>query len=88
MTRNGCRLQKAEVNRKIFSASRRTAEIERQLQHLKTHAHRVSHTQSARQQIRVDAKSNLAAASDPHRSTFKRKTYGLAVRGKSRITCH
>ena len=36
----------------------------------------------------LDAKSNLARASDPHRSTFKRKTYGLAVRGKSRITYH
>ena len=88
MTRNGCRPRKAETNREIFSASRRMAEIESQLQHLKTHAHRVSHKQSARPQIRADAKSNLAAASDPHRSTFKRKTYGMAVRGKSRITYH
>ena len=88
MTRNGCRPRKAETNRGIFSASRRIAEIESKLQHLKTHAHRVSHKQSARPQIRADAKSNLAAASDPHRSTFKRKTYGLAVRGKSRITYH
>ena len=88
MTRNGCRPRKAETNREIFSASRRMAEIESQLQHLKTHAHRVSHKQSARPQIRADAKSNLGAASDPHRSTLKRKTYGLAVRGKSRITYH
>jgi len=42
MTRNGCRLRKAEVNREIFSASHRMAEIEHQLQHLKNHAHRVS----------------------------------------------
>ena len=88
MTRNGCRLRKAETNREIFSASRRMAEIESQLQHLKTHANRNSHKHSARPQIRADAKSNLAATSDPHRSTFKRKTYGVAVRGKSRVTYH
>ena len=35
MNRNGCRPRKAETNREIFSASRRMAEIERQLQHLK-----------------------------------------------------
>ncbi len=86
MTRNGCRPRKAETNREILSASRRIAEIESQLQQLKTHAHRVSHKQSARPQIRAYPKSNLAPASDPHRSIPKRKTYGMAVRGKSRIT--
>lgn len=35
MTRDGCRLRKAEANREIFSASRRMAEIEHQLQHLR-----------------------------------------------------
>ena len=89
MTRNGCRLRKAEVNREIFSASRRMAAIERQLQHLKkNHAHRVPNKQSARPQIRADAKSNLAATSKPHRSDSKRKTYGMAVRAKSRIAYH
>ena len=88
MTRNGCRPRKAETNREIFSASRRMAEIESQLQQLKTNANRNAHKQSARPQIRAGAKSNLAATSEPHRSTFKRKTYGLAVRGKSRITYH
>ena len=89
MTRNGCRLRKAETNEEIFSASRRMAEIERQLQHLKkNHAHRVSNKQSARPQIRADAKPNLAATSNPHRSDSKRKTYGMAVRGESRITYH
>ena len=89
MTRNGCRLRKAEVNREIFTASRRMTEIEHQLQHLKKdHAHRVSNKQSARPQIRADAKSNLAATSDAHRSDSKRKTYGVAVRGESRVTYH
>jgi MobA/MobL family len=89
MARNGCRLQKADVNREILSAPRRMAEIERQLQHLKkNHAHRVSNKQSARPQIRSDAKPNLAATSNPHRSDSKRKNYGMAVRGKSRVTYH
>jgi hypothetical protein len=68
MTRNGCRLRKAEANREIFSASHRTAEIERQLQHLKkNHADRVSNKPSTRPQIRADKKPNLAATGDAHR---------------------
>jgi hypothetical protein len=86
MTRNGCRLQKAEVNREILSASRRMTEIERQLQHLKkNHAHRVSNKQSARKQVCAYAKSDLAATGDAHRSGPQRQTYGLALRGKSRV---
>jgi hypothetical protein len=88
MTRNGCRPRTAETNWEILSASRRMAEIDRQLQHLKTHAHRNTCKKSPRLQIRTDAKSNLAATSDPHRSTLKRKTYGVAVRGTSRVTYH
>ena len=89
MTRNGCRPRKAETNREIFSAARRMAEIERQLQYLKNdHAHRVPNKQSARPQIRADAKPNLAATSDADRSSLKRKTYGVAVRGESRVTYH
>jgi MobA/MobL family len=89
MTRNGCRLRRAEVNREIFSASHRMAEIQRQLQHLKkNHAHRVSHRQSTRSKIRRDKKSSLAATSNPHRSKPKRQTYGMALRGKSRLTYH
>jgi hypothetical protein len=42
MTRNGCRLRKAEANREIILSSRRVAEIERQLQHL-----RINHAQQA-----------------------------------------
>jgi MobA/MobL family len=88
MTRNGCRLRKAEANREIFSASCRMTEIENQLQHLRNHAHSVSQRQSARPQIRAGKKPNLAPASDTHRSRFQRKTYGLAVRTESRVTYH
>jgi hypothetical protein len=88
MTRNGCRLRKGQTNQEIFSGSRSIAEIDRQLRHLKTHANRNTHKQSARPQIRARTKSTLAAASDPHRSTFKRKTYGMAARGESRVTYH
>jgi MobA/MobL family len=86
MTRNSFRPRKAETNREIFSASRCIAEIESQLQQLKTNANRNAHKQFARPQIRAGAESNLAATSDPHRSTLKRKTYGVAVRRKSRVT--
>jgi hypothetical protein len=89
MTRNGYRLKKAEGNLEIFSISRRMAAIERQLQHLKeNHAHRVSTKQSARPRIHAGAKPNLAATSDPHRSSLKRKTYRMAVRGESRVAYH
>ena len=89
MARNGCWLRKAEVNREIFSASRRMADVEHQLQQLqKNNAHRVSKRQSDRTKIHSDAKPNLAATSNPHRSSLKRKTYGMAVRGESRVTYH
>ena len=88
MTRNGCRLRKAETNQEIFSASHRMAEIDLQLQHLKTYANPNTPEQSTRTRIRADAKSDLATTSDPHRSTLKRKTYGVAVRGESRVTYH
>jgi hypothetical protein len=88
MTRNGCRPRKAETNGEIFSASRRMVEIESQLQQLKTNANRNAHKQSVPPQIRAGAESNLAATSDPYRPTLKRKIYGVAVRGKSRITYH
>jgi MobA/MobL family len=89
MARNGCRLRKLETNEEIFSVSRRRAEIELQLQQLNNnHAHRVSKRQSDRTKIHADAKPNLAATGDAHRSNLRRKTYGMAVRGKSRITYH
>ena len=88
MARKGCRLRKAEANREISSASCRMTEIEHQLQHLRNHAHSVSKRQSARPQIRRGKKPNLAPASDAHRSSLKRKTYGVALRGESRVTYH
>jgi hypothetical protein len=88
MSRNGCRLWKAETNQEIFPVSRSMAEIERQLQHLKSHVQRNSREQSARPQICAGTKSNLAATNDPHRSNPKRKTYGVALRGKSRVAYH
>ena len=71
---------------RCVAIARRIAEIESQLQQLKTNANRNAHKQSGRPQIRAGAESNLAATSDPHRSTLKRKTYGVAVRRKSRVT--
>jgi len=89
MARNGCRPRKAQANREIFTASRRIAEIEKQLQHFKNnHAHSLSKRQFARPQIRPGKKPNLAATSDLHRSKPKRKTYGMALRGESRVTYH
>jgi MobA/MobL family len=89
MTRNGCRLRKAEANREIFTASRRMAEIEHHLQLLKKdYANRVPKIQSARQKIRGGKKPNLAPASDAHRSVLQRKTYGVAVRGEPCVTYH
>jgi MobA/MobL family len=89
IARAGWRLRKAEANRELFTASRRMAEIERQLQHLqKDHAHSFSKRQSARPQIRAAKKPNLAPTSDTHRSRLQRKTYGVAVRGRSRVAYH
>ena len=88
MTRNGW-LRKAEANREIFLSFRRIAEIEGQLQHIKkNHAYRVSHKESGCLEVRADAKPNLAATSNPHRPDSKRKTYGMALRGESRVTYH
>jgi hypothetical protein len=47
MTRNGCRMRKAEINKLISSDSRRLEEINRQLQHLRIHAHRKTRKRSA-----------------------------------------
>jgi DNA polymerase III psi subunit len=88
MSRNGCRMRKAKFNQLISSDSRRLAEIDRQLQHFKAHAPRKSRKQSAQPQIRAGAKSDLATASKPHRSKPKRKTCGVAVRGKSGAAHH
>ena len=47
------------------------------------------HPQAIRSpQIRAGAKSTLATTCDPYRSNLKRKTYGVAVRGKSLVAYH
>jgi hypothetical protein len=88
MSRNGCRLRKAEINQLISSDSRRLAEINAQLNQLKNHANRNSHKHSAQPQIRARTKSNLAGTSKSRRSKSKRQTYGVAVPGKSRVAHH
>jgi hypothetical protein len=88
MSRNGCRLRKAEINQLISSDSRRLAEINAQLNELKNHANRNSRKHSAQPQISAGTKSNLAGTSKSHRSKPKRQTYGVAVRGKSRAAHH
>ena len=76
MTRNGCRLRKAEANREIILSCHRIAEIERQLQHVKKdHAYRVSHKESGRFEIRADAKPNLATKS--HAESIQAKAPNL-----------
>jgi len=88
MSRNGCRLRKAEINQLISSDSRRLAEINAQLNELKNHANRNSRKHSIQPQISAGTKSNLAGTSKSHRSKPKRQTYGVAVRGKSRAAHH
>ena len=82
MTRNGCRLRKAEINKTILSDSSRLAEIESQLNQLKNHGNRISSKQSTQPKIHAGAKSDLAATGKSRRSQSKRQTYGMAVRGK------
>ena len=84
MSRNGCRMRKAEINQLISSDSRRLAEIKTQLNQLKHHANRSSRTQSAQRQIHAGTKSNLEGADRPRRSLPERQTHGVAVRGKPR----
>lgn len=58
MVRNSCRMRKAEINQLISSDSRRLAEINSQLKHLKSHGHRKSRRQSSQPQIGA-AKSSV-----------------------------
>ena len=85
MSRNGCRMRKAEINQLISSDSRRLAEINRQLNQLKTHAHRITRTQL---QIHGGTKLHLEGTHKARRSSSKRQTHGLAVRGKPRSAHH
>ncbi len=85
MSRNGCRLRKAEINQLISTDSRRLAEINSQLKH---HANRSSRRHSAQHQITAATKSSLEGTDRPRRSNPKRQTHGVAVRGKSRAARH
>ena len=84
MSRNGCRLRKAEINQLISSDSRRLAEINAQLNQLKHHANPSSRRHCAQHQITAATKSTLEGTDRPRRSDPKRQTYGVAVRGKPR----
>ncbi len=85
MTRNGCKLRKAGINKLISSNSRRLAEIHSQLHQLKSHD-RKSRRQSAQPQIHSTEKPGLETARKSHRP--KRQTYGVAVRGKPGAAGH
>ena len=88
MSRNGCRLRKAEINQLISSDSRRLAEINAQLNQLKHHANRSSRKKSAQHQISAGTKSNLEGTHKARRSNPERQTHGVAVRGKPRVAHH
>ena len=83
MTRNGCRMRKAEINELISSDCRRLAEVNSQLNRLRTH------DRKTRRQIRERIENlDLAAIRQPHQSKSKRQTYGVAVSAKSRRADH
>jgi hypothetical protein len=81
MTRNGCRLRKAEINKLISSDSHRLAEIGSQLNHLKSHGHRKTRRQSESAKI-GSQKLNLATSSQPDRTVSLGQTHGLVVSRK------
>ncbi|HEY5704032.1 MAG TPA: MobA/MobL family protein [Terrimicrobiaceae bacterium] len=88
MSRNGCRMRKAEINQLISSDSRRLAEINAQLNQLKHHANRSSRKKFAQHQISAGTKSNLEGTHKARRSNPERQTHGVAVRGKPRVAHH
>lgn len=81
MARNGCRLRKAEINQLISADSRRLAEIDSQIHHLKSHGYRKSRKQSAQPQIGNSEKLGLAGNRQPDRSLTHSQTHGMAVSG-------
>lgn len=88
MTRNGCRMRKAEINELISSDSRRLAEIKSQLNQLKNHDRRSRRQIHRTQSVSASEKSELAATRKPHRSQPECATDGMAVSGKPRHTDH
>jgi hypothetical protein len=83
MTRNGCRMRKAEINKLISSDCSRLAEVNAQLNRLKTHD-RKTRRQSRERIENLD----LAAIRQPHQSKSERPADGVAVSAKSRGADH
>lgn len=85
MSRAGRKMRKAEINKAIFSESRRLAEINDNLNQLKHHGNRSTGTQT-RKKPRTHQKPSMAANREAHRPPSPRQTYGVAVRGKPRVS--
>jgi len=83
VSRAGRKMRKAEINKAISSESRRLAEINDNLNQLKHHGNRNTET---REKTRTTQKPQMAPNREPHRSSSPRQTYGVAVRGKSRVS--
>ena len=72
MSRNGCLLQKAEINQLVSSTR---AAWRKSTTNSKNHANRKTRKQSAQRQISAATKSNLAGTDNSRRSKSKRQTY-------------
>ncbi len=88
MTRNGCRMRKAEINELISSDSRRLAEIKSQLNQLKNHDHQSGRQIHRTQSTSASEKPDMAGTGKARRSPPKCSTDGVAVSGKSGIARH
>ncbi len=85
MSRAGRKMRKTEINKAISSESRRLAEINDNLNQLKNHGPR--HTKEPTgNKTRIHQNPTLARNRDSHQSSSPRQTYGMAVRGKSRVS--
>jgi hypothetical protein len=88
MTRNGCKMRKAEINALISSDSRRMAEITSELNQLKNHVNRLSRRPSQASRLRATTKPSMGATRLPNRSQSECPTDGVAVSGKSGAADH
>lgn len=82
MTRKGWHPRKAEINQLISSDSRRLAEIESQLKHLKSHGPRKTKRQFVESEAAVLQELDLAANRHSDRSLSFDQTHGMALSGK------
>jgi hypothetical protein len=88
MTRNGCRMRKAEINKLISADSRRLAEIDSKIRKLQFHGHSKTQRQSLHAKPSTSQKSHLATNRQPDRSLSVGQTHGLALSGKQGSTSH